>query len=114
MDIFDQIATGVRPPPPPSARINEALPSLQEQRLRYALAKQVPDMERGFSVATSYGDINIPAGKLATQLRGHMERALARELARQLVRPTAPPAFPDLSHAEAAEICNAVFGVARK
>ena len=114
MDIFDQIATGVRPPPPPSAHSRPAQTSLQEQRLRYALAKQVPDMERGFSVATSYGDINIPAGKLATQLRGHMERALARELARQLVRPTAPPAFPDLSHAEAAEICNAVFGGARK
>ena len=87
---------------------------MNEQTIRYALAKQVPDMERGFMVATSYGDINIPAGKLATQLRGHMERALARELARQLVRPTAPPAFPEMTGAEAAEICNAIFGGARK
>lgn len=62
MDYFDQIATGVRPPPPPSARINEAPPSLQEQQLSYALAKQVPDMARGFTIATSYGDITIPPG----------------------------------------------------
>ena len=87
---------------------------MNEQTIRYALAKQVPDMARGFTVATAYGDITIPAGKLATQLRGHMERALARELARQLVRPTAPPAFPELTHAEAAEICNSVFGGARQ
>ena len=82
MDIFDQIATGVRPPPPGSNYTSEAQPSMQEQCFGYALAKQVPAMER----------------------------ALARELARQLVRPTAPPAFPEMTGAEAAEICNAIFG----
>ncbi|MCY1306912.1 hypothetical protein D9M70_567990 [compost metagenome] len=38
--------------------------SLQQEReleLRYAMAKQVPDMERGFSIHTSYGDIQIAA-----------------------------------------------------
>lgn len=33
----------------------------EHERLSYALAKQVPDMERGFSVATSYGEILIDA-----------------------------------------------------
>ena len=80
MDIFDQIATGVRPPPPPSARINEALPSLQEQQLSYALAKQVPDMARGFTIATSYGDITIPPGWMADRIRNHVERVLQVEL----------------------------------
>ena len=80
MDVFDQIATGVRPPPPPSARINEALPSLQEQRLRYALAKQVPDMERGFIIATGYGDIVIPAGRAADFIADQVRMALKAEL----------------------------------
>ena len=38
--------------------------SLQQERdleLRYALAKQVPDMERGFTIETSYGAIRISA-----------------------------------------------------
>ena len=87
---------------------------MNEQAIRYALAKQVPDMDRGFTVATSYGDISIPEGRLATQLRGHMERALARELARQLVRAKPMPAFPELSHAQTSEICNAIFGGASK
>lgn len=30
-------------------------------RLSYALAKQVPDMERGFRISTSYGEIEIEA-----------------------------------------------------
>lgn len=80
MDVFDQIATGVRPPPPPSARINEALPSLQEQLLSYALAKQVPDMERGFTIATSYGDIGIPPGWMAERIQRHVEHVLRAEL----------------------------------
>ena len=80
MDIFDQIATGVRPPPPPSARINEALPSLQEQQLSYALAKQVPDMARGFAIHTNYGDITIPPGWMAERIQRHVERVLQVEL----------------------------------
>ena len=31
------------------------------ERLSYALAKQVPDMERGFCIETSYGEIEIDA-----------------------------------------------------
>ncbi|MFX1761400.1 hypothetical protein PWP93_02150 [Paraburkholderia sp. A1RI-2L] len=31
------------------------------ERLRYSLAKQVPDMECGFTIQTSYGDLRIEA-----------------------------------------------------
>ena len=80
MDIFDQIAAGVRPPPPPSAPGATAQPSLQEQRLRYALAKQVPDMVRGFTIATGYGDIAIPAGWAADFIADQVRMALKAEL----------------------------------
>lgn len=81
---------------------------MNEQSIRYALAKQVPDMDRGFTVATSYGDITIPPGKLAKQLRGHMQRCLARELAHQLVC-TKAPAFAPLSQEQAIGVFKDFF-----
>ena len=36
--------------------------STEQERISYALAKQVPAMERGFTISTSYGDIQIDAG----------------------------------------------------
>ena len=80
MDVFDQIATGVRPPPPPSAPGATAQPSLQEQRLRYALAKQVPDMERGFTIHTNYGEIVIEPGRHADAIAATVRRALEIQL----------------------------------
>jgi len=35
--------------------------STEQNRLSYALAKQVPAMARGFTISTSYGDIQIDA-----------------------------------------------------
>ena len=35
--------------------------STEQERISYALAKQVPAMERGFTISTSYGDIQIAA-----------------------------------------------------
>jgi hypothetical protein len=35
--------------------------STEQDRLSYALAKQVPAMARGFTISTSYGDIEIAA-----------------------------------------------------
>ena len=35
--------------------------STEQERISYALAKQVPDMARGFTISTSYGDIQIDA-----------------------------------------------------
>ena len=32
-----------------------------EYEIAYSLAKRVPDMERGFSISTSDGEIEIPA-----------------------------------------------------
>lgn len=52
-----------------------------EQRIQYALAKQVPDMERrGFTIATSYGDITIPAGWAAEFIAKQVRLALKAEL----------------------------------
>lgn len=88
MDIFDQIAAGVRPLPPSDHTIN-ALPSLQEQQLGYALAKKVPDMlRRGFTIETSYGEIVIEPGRHADAIAATVRRVLeiqlkAAELARR-------------------------------
>ncbi|MBB5467240.1 hypothetical protein HDG32_003360 [Paraburkholderia sp. CI2] len=40
----------------PAALTNEEI-----DRIGYALAKQVPDMERGFTIQTSYGELRIDA-----------------------------------------------------
>lgn len=65
-DPFDAIALGLpRPAHQAAAPAEPAAPattSAAELALSYALAKQVPDMVRGFTIATSYGDIAIPAG----------------------------------------------------
>ena len=80
MDIFDQIAAGVRPAPAPSAHQAPAATD-EDLRLSYALAKQVPDMARGFSIHTSYGDIAVVPGPLADQIQALVRVATERELA---------------------------------
>ena len=79
MDIFDQIAAGVRPAPAPSAHQAPAATD-EDLRLSSALAKQVPDMERGFIIATGYGDIAIPAGWAADFITDQVRMALKVEL----------------------------------
>ena len=82
MDIFDQIAAGVRPAPAPSAHAPADLWRKEtELQLSYALAKQVPDMARGFSIHTSYGDIAVVPGPLADQIQTLVREATERELA---------------------------------
>lgn len=39
---------------------------MNQRDIEYALAKQVPDMARGFTIHTNYGDIVIEAGWMAT------------------------------------------------
>ena len=80
MDIFDQIATGVRPPPPGSNYTSEAQPSMQEQCFGYALAKQVPAMERGFTIHTNYGEIVIEPGRHADAIAATVRRVLEIQL----------------------------------
>ena len=79
MDIFDQIAAGVRPAPAPSAHQAPAATD-EDLRLSYALAKQVPDMERGFTIGTSYGEIAVVPGPLADQIQALVRQATEREL----------------------------------
>lgn len=82
-DTLDALALGLPLPAPvhcaaPAA--TPAAPSAQEQALQYALAKQVPEMARGFTIATAYGDITIPPGWMAERIQRHVERVLQVEL----------------------------------
>lgn len=55
------------------------------ERLSYALAKQIPDMERGFTIQTSYGDLHIEAEdapRFVALARSILQRRLARLEAR--------------------------------
>ena len=53
---------------------------MNEDEISYALAKQVPDMARGFSICTSYGAIGIPPGRVADAVARAVTRALQCEL----------------------------------
>ncbi|HRL98075.1 MAG TPA: hypothetical protein PLE22_01375 [Acidovorax sp.] len=53
---------------------------MDEQALSYALAKQVPDMARGFTIATSYGDIVIESGRHADYIAAVVGRVLEIQL----------------------------------
>ncbi|WP_291517516.1 hypothetical protein [Acidovorax sp.] len=81
MDVFDQIADGVRPlHSPRDTRTRTPCTGVQLQ-LSYALAKQIPDMARGFTVHTSFGEIAVVAGPLAQQIQALVREATERELA---------------------------------
>ncbi len=54
--------------------------STEQDRLSYALAKQVPAMERGFTISTNYGDIEI-AAEDAEQFQRLAKRMLNQKLA---------------------------------
>lgn len=56
-----------------------------ELNIHYAQAKQVPDMRRGFTIHTSYGDIDVSAQEAApfvalaeTMLAGRLAELEAR------------------------------------
>lgn len=53
---------------------------MNQREIEYALAKQVPDLERGFTIATNYGDIVIEPGGMANSLASALRLALKREL----------------------------------
>lgn len=52
----------------------------ETKKISYALAKQVPDMSRGFLIHTSYGDISLD-GEDAEVLAGMVKVMLERRLA---------------------------------
>ena len=83
-DALDAIALGLPMPAPvqyPAAAAQPVAPSDAEQQLSYALARQVPDMARGFSIHTAYGEIAVVPGPLADQLQALVREATERELA---------------------------------
>ena len=80
MDIFDEWAAGLHPVPPQSIAPRKSQPTMQEQQLSYALAKQVPDLERGFTISTSYGDIVIESGRHVNGIAAAVRRVLETQL----------------------------------
>ncbi len=86
MDVFDEIAAGIRPGVPPAPTASAKRCSDAELRLGYDLAKKVPDMvQRGFTIETGYGEIVVAPGPcadaIANVVRGHLQaqRQLASE-----------------------------------
>ena len=80
MDVFDAIAAGTcKPATPPTQPVPAEWLSEAELALSYALAKRVPDMARGFTISTGYGDIEV-SGPLARQIQALVRDALATEL----------------------------------
>ena len=56
-------------------------PNDEELCLSYALSRQVPDMARGFTVHTTYGEIAVVAGPLAERIQAIVREALQNDLA---------------------------------
>lgn len=56
---------------------------MEPNEISYALAKQVPDMRRGFTIQTSYGDLVIPPGPMADRLAERVRSVLETELLAQ-------------------------------
>ena len=52
-------------------------------QIAYALSKQVPDMQRGFTIQTAYGDLVIPPGCMAERLAARVRLVLEVELLAQ-------------------------------
>ena len=78
MDVFDEIAAGLRPRVPPAPTAIAKRGSDAELRLGYDLAKKVPDMvQRGFTIETAYGEIVVAPGPcadaIANVVRGHLQ-----------------------------------------
>ncbi len=51
------------------------------QRAAYALAKQVPDLQFGFSIQTDHGPLHIPHGPTAKRIATLVQKMLQAQLA---------------------------------
>jgi hypothetical protein len=56
---------------------------MDDLALTFALSRQVPAMERGFAISTSYGDLIVNAGPLAERIQTLVEQELRNELAQR-------------------------------
>ena len=54
---------------------------LTPDSIRYALSHHIPDMERGFSIATNYGEVIVPSGNVANMITRLVKQLLEQELA---------------------------------
>lgn len=88
MDIFDAIAAGKVPPPQPSKAPTQDDLSEAELNVTYKLCRHVPDMARGFTIGTNYGEFTV-VGDLARRIQEMVRKDLEGQLrlARH-VRPT--------------------------
>ena len=53
---------------------------LTPDSIQYALSRHIPDMERGFSIVTNYGEVVIPSGQVASVITRLVKRLLQQEL----------------------------------
>ena len=53
---------------------------LTPDSIRHALSRHIPDMERGFSIVTNYGEVTIPGGPVAERITRLVADLLAKEL----------------------------------
>ena len=54
---------------------------LTPESIRHALSRHIPDMERGFSIVTNYGEVIVPSGPVANRIKALVKRLLEQELA---------------------------------
>ena len=54
---------------------------LTPDSIQYALSRHIPDMERGFSIVTNYGEVIVPSGPVANRIKALVKRLLEQELA---------------------------------
>lgn len=76
-------------------------------RIEYDLARRVPEIARGCTLHTNYGDIAIPPGWMADRLQVEVERLLKEHLKTQ-------KKVQSKRAAMAAAVINEVFGGVRK
>ena len=78
---------------------------MNEQDIHYALAKQVPDMARGFTIQTNYGDIVFAPGFAAERVQRQVKRILTElDLAQRKQH---------AANQKASAVVSAVFGGGR-
>lgn len=55
---------------------------LTAHAIDHALNRHIPDMGRGFSIVTNYGELAIEPGSTAKRIAALLERALRADLAK--------------------------------
>lgn len=54
---------------------------LTPDSIQYALSRHIPDMERGFLIATNYGEVIVPCGPVANAITTLVKQLLEQERA---------------------------------